>query len=130
MFGAILRRSRDGRRFATRSTTRDLERDRARIGSLFHAIEEAITSAEAEYSGLKIRIGDVLARSAITLGNGIDEYLTREPADTKLQNEFGQQIANGQSRLSDLEQQMKAFKFLKAALLTRFPDFPAKTRDN
>ena len=77
----------------------------------FVEFEEAVTSAEAEYSGLKIRIEDVLARAAITLGNGSDEYLTREPDDAKLQNELGQQIVSGQLRLRELEHQIKAFKF-------------------
>jgi hypothetical protein len=125
----ILRRSRDNRPFRVRSAARDSAKDASRLDLLFRAIEEGVTSAEAEYSGLKIRIEDVLARAAITLGNGSDEYLTREPDDARLQNELGEQIVSGQLRLRDIEHQIKAFKFLKAAFLTRFPDFTTMRRD-
>ena len=73
---------------------------------------------------------DVLARAAITLGNGTDEYLTREPADIDLQNQFDSQIANGQLRLENLARQMQAFSFLKVALQTRFPDFMPAARQS
>jgi hypothetical protein len=66
---------------------------------------------------------DVLARGAISLGNATDEYLTREPADTIVQNRFDREIQIGQLRLEQLSLQIDAFKFLRAALMSRFPGF-------
>jgi hypothetical protein len=123
MFNAMMRRSRRNGWFETRSPTRDIEKDNSRLRPLFCAIEEASASAEAEHSGLKARVEDVMVRSAMTLGNDTDEYLTRELADTKIQDEFGRQILSGQDRLRHIEVQMKAFQFMKAVFLTRFPDF-------
>jgi hypothetical protein len=126
----VIRQSWANSLFAARSATRDTETDQSRLQSVAHAIEQALKSAEAEHCGLKARIDDVLARAAITLGNGTDEYLTREPADIDLQNQFDRQIANGQLRLENLAQQMQAFAFLKAALQTRFPDFQSGSRQS
>jgi hypothetical protein len=119
----VIRQSWANGLFAARSATRDTATDKSRLLSVAHAIEQALKSAEAEHSGLKARMDDVLARAAITLGNGTDEYLTREPGDIDLQNQFDDQIANGQLRLEDLAHQVQAFNFLRIALQTRFPDF-------
>jgi len=126
----VIRQSWANSPFAARSATRDTETDQTRLQSVARAIEQALKSAEAEHSGLKARIDDVLARAAITLGNGTDEYLTREPADIDLQNQFDRQIANGQLRLENLAQQIQAFAFLKVALQTRFPDFKSGSRQS
>jgi hypothetical protein len=64
-----------------------------------------------------------LARGAISLGNATDEYLTREPADTIVQNQFDREIQIGQLRLKQLSLQIDAFKFLRTAFISRFPDF-------
>ena len=82
-----------------------------------------MAGAKAEQAGLKSRIDDVLARSAVTLSNDSDEYLTRDPEDTKYQNLLGTEIANGQRRLNELEVTIVHYQFLKTALLTRFSDF-------
>jgi hypothetical protein len=119
----VIRQSWANSPFAARSATRDTETDQSRLQSVAHAIEQALKAAEAEQSGLKARMDDVLARAAMTLGTGTAEYLTRAPADIDLQNQFDRQIANGQLRLESLAQQMQAFAFLKVALQTRFPDF-------
>jgi len=126
----VIRQSWANSPFAARSATRDTATDQSRLRSVAHAIEQALRSAEAEHSGLKARIDDVLARAAITLGNGTDEYLTREPGDIDLQNQFDSQIANGQLRLENLAHQMQAFNFLKLALQTRFPDFKPGSRQS
>jgi hypothetical protein len=39
-----------------------------------------------------------------------------------IQNQFDREIASGQRRLEQLSHQTKAFKFLRVALMTRFPD--------
>jgi len=109
--------------FKARTADRDAEADFSRTESVFLSIEKALKIAEAEHSGLDTRMQDVLARGAISLGNATDEYLTREPADTIVQNQFDREIQIGQLRLEQLSLQINAFKFLRAALLSRFPDF-------
>jgi hypothetical protein len=117
-----LRGRRDDRTFRARSIDRDVETDRSRIGSILTAIEHALREAEQEQSGLNRRVEDVLARAAVTLGNGTDEYLDREALDSHHQDLFGTEIANGQRRLKELATEITHFKFLKAATLSRFPD--------
>ena len=113
---------RDDQSFRARSIDRDAETDRSRIGSILAAIEHALREAEQEQSGLSRRVEDVLARAAVTLGNGTDEYLDREALDSHHQDLFDAEIANGQRRLKELATEITHFKFLKAATLTRFPD--------
>ena len=109
--------------FKARSASRDTEADRARVTSIFRSIEEALEGARTEQVGLKSRIDDALARSAVTLGNDSDEYLTRDPEDNHYQNLLGSEIAEGQRRLNELEATIRHIQFLKTALVTRFPDF-------
>lgn len=119
MFRSILRT----RNFKTRSAGRDNETDRTRATSIFRAVEDALEGAKAEQAGLELRIDDALARSAVTLGSDSDEYLTRDPEDNHFQNLLGTEIADGQRRLDELGATIRHFQFLKAALITRFPDF-------
>jgi len=108
--------------FRARSADRDAETDRSRISSILEAIEDALHAAELEQAGLSRRVEDVLARAAVTLGNGTDEYLERDPLDNHYQDLFSTEIANGQRRLKELATSITHFKFLKAATLSRFPD--------
>jgi len=114
---------RDDHNFKARSANRDAGTDQSRIGSILEAIEHALHEAEQEQSGLSRRVEDVLARAAVTLGNGTDEYLDREALDSHHQDLFGTEIANGQRRLRELATAITHFKFLKAATLSRFPDY-------
>jgi hypothetical protein len=109
--------------FRARSPERDAETDRTRIEAIMTAIEEALHAAEREQSGLNRRVEDVLARAAVTSGNGDDEYLEREPLDSHHQTLFDNEILNGQRRLKQLGSSIAHFKFLKAAMLSRFPEF-------
>jgi hypothetical protein len=109
--------------FRARSPERDAETDRTRIEAIIAAIEAALDAAEREQSGLNRRVEDVLARAAVTLGNGDDEYLEREALDNHHQNLFDKEIQNGQRRLKELSSSIAHFKFLKAAMLSRFPDY-------
>jgi hypothetical protein len=116
-------RARVNHLFKARSADRDAEADFSRTESVFLSIENALKIAEAEHSGLATRMQDVLARGAISLGNATDEYLTREPADTIVQNQFDREIQIGHLRLEQLSLQIDAFKFLRTAFMSRFPDF-------
>jgi hypothetical protein len=109
--------------FKARSADRDAETDRLRVGSVLEAVENALYAAEQEQSGLHRRVEDVLARAAVTLGNGSDEYLEREALDNHHQDLFGNEISNGQRRLKELANSIMHFKFLKTAIISRFPDY-------
>src|SRR6202163_3484921 len=122
MFQLFLR-ARANNYFKARSAGRDTETHRAGAASIFDSIEEALGGAEAERAGLASRIHDVLGRAAVTMGNDSDEYLTRDPEDNHFQNLLGTEIVNGQRRLNDLGVTIGHFQFLRAALVTRFPDF-------
>src|SRR6202047_5047894 len=119
-----------GQDFKARSADRDAETDRLRVSSILEAIENALRAAEQEQSGLSRRVEDVLARAAVTLGNGTDEYLDREPLDSHHQDLFSSEISNGQRRLKELAATISHFKFLKAAMLSRFPDFKPPAPSN
>ncbi len=116
--------------FKARSADRDAETDRSRVSSILEAIEDALHAAEQEQSGLSRRVEDVLARAAVTMGNGTDEYLEREPLDSHHQDLFSAEIANGQRRLKELATTITHFKFLKAAMLSRFPDYRSSAPNN
>src|ERR1700728_4570821 len=116
--------------FKTRSTDRDSETDYSRIEPVFRSIVQALKAAEAEHSGLDNRMQDVLARASIALGNGGDEYLDRDPADTHRLNLFDGEISRGQRRLGELSQQVKNLKALEGALMVGFPDFKLRSEES
>jgi hypothetical protein len=70
-------------------------------------------------------LDDALARAAVTLGNGADEYLERDARDTHYQNLLSIEISNAERRLNELADTIAHFQSLKAAMLTRFPDLRA-----
>src|SRR6202163_872519 len=90
------------RDFKARSVDRDKQTDRVRVAAILEAIDNALQGAEQEQAGLSWRVDDVLARAAVTIGNGTDEYLDREPLDSHHQDLFGIEISNGQRRLKEL----------------------------
>jgi hypothetical protein len=109
--------------FRARSAARDAETDRSRVNPVLDAIDNALRTAEQEQSGLSRRVEDVLARAAVTFGNGTDEYLERDSLDSHHQDLFSIEISNGQRRIQQLAISITHFKFLKAAALSRFPDY-------
>lgn len=111
--------------FKVRSHERDEATDRQRIETVMNAIETVLSAAENEQKGLNQRVEDVLARAAVTVGNASDEYLDREPLDNHHQGLFSEEISNGQRRLKSLADSISHFKFLRAAVLSRFPDYKA-----
>lgn len=114
--------------FRARSPERDAETDQSRVETIMVAIEDALHAAEREQLGLNRRVEDVLARAAVTFGNGDDEYLEREALDNHHQDLFDKEILSGQRRLKELGSSIAHFKFLKAAMLSRFPGLrPAAT---
>jgi len=122
MFQLFLR-ARSHNYFKARSAGRDAETDRLRLAPVFEALDDAIHAAETEQSGLTRRVADVLARAAVAVGNGTDEYLTREAVDDRYLDQLDVEISNGQQRLTELSTNIAHFKFLKDALMTRFLNF-------
>ena len=118
-----------GSDFKARSSERDAATDRSRIESIMSAGENALGSAEGEQLGLRSRMDDVLARASISVGNDTDEYLDREPHRTAALNFFDQEMARGESRLKELGSMIAHFKFVKTAMLTRFPELKVSTTD-
>jgi hypothetical protein len=112
-----------GEKFKVRSPKRDEDTDRERIDTIMNAIETVLHAAENEQQGLNQRVENVLARAAVTVGNASDEYLDREPLDDHHQNLFSEEISSGQTRLKSLAVTITHFKFLRAAVLSRFPDY-------
>jgi hypothetical protein len=117
--------------FRVRSTDRNVETDQHRVGAIMAAIEDALQAAERERVGLGRRVDDVMARAAVTLGNGDDEYLHREPLDSHHHDLFDVEIVNGQKRLRELVAAIAHFRFIKAAMQSRFPDYrPQSPREH
>lgn len=108
--------------FRARTVERDRETDYNRVLNIMTAIETALSEAERERAGLSCRIEDVSARAAVTFGNGADEYLDREALDNHHHSLFEREIENGQRRLRELATSISHFKFLRAALVTRFSE--------
>jgi hypothetical protein len=121
MFQQFLR-TRTYNYFKARSATRDISTDQARLIAIAKAVENAIATAEAERAGLDRRIEDILARAAVTFGNGTDEYLERDALRTKHQDLFDIEIKRGQRRLTELKSQIEHLRFLKIVMITRFPE--------
>ncbi|WP_024517831.1 hypothetical protein [Bradyrhizobium sp. Tv2a-2] len=119
------RRSRSDGPFRTRAPARDQELDNQLVGQVASAIDDALQKIEAQRDGLKRRLDDVIARAAIVGGNDLDDFLTRDEARASLLAASDDEIARGQVRLKTLDEQLSHFRFLKAALQTRFPDFKA-----
>ena len=110
------------REFNARSAARDAETDSTRITVILLAIEQALSGAEKEHAGLTRRVENVLSRAAVTIGNGNDEYLTREQLDSDHLDLFEKEISNGQRRLRELVEGIANYKSLRTALLSRFPE--------
>jgi hypothetical protein len=119
----LFRRSRSDGPFRTRAPARDQDLDNQLVGQVASAIEEALQKVEAQRDGLKRRLDDVIARAAIVGGNDLDDFLTRDQARAELLAASDGEIARGQARLKTLDEQLSHFRFLKAALQTRFPHF-------
>ncbi len=119
MLGSFLRRS--GLDFKHRSSERDLETDRARVGRVASVLDAELLSAEKEREGLRRRLDDLSARASISQGNDTDEYLTRDDELTEHLNLFDAQMRGAEGRLKQLDDSVAHFRFLKDELSRRFP---------
>lgn len=116
--------------FRTRSGDRDRQTDAARVAKVMEAIDEALSSSQAERGGLDRRLNDVLARAAISGGNGDDEYLTRDTAAIDRLKAFDVEIKGAQQRLASLDHNIAQFEALKRDVASRFPEWSAMPKDS
>jgi hypothetical protein len=96
------------------------------VRSILEAIDGALLEAESERPVIRRRLEDALARAAVTLGNGADEYLERDAVDTHYQNLLSVEICNAERRLNELADTIAHYQSLKTAMLTKFPDLSAR----
>ena len=108
--------------FRTRSSDRDRQSDAANVALIAKAINEALTAAEFERSGLARRVADVLSRAAVTVGNDVDEYIDRDDRDANHLNRMDAEIQSGQDRLKQLDHNIVQFEALRVELALKFPD--------
>lgn len=116
--------------FRTRSVDRDTRSDQARVELVSRSIEWSLRAAQAEQAGLIRRLEEVTARALGPLGNGTDEYLTRDALDNRRLDQLEQEILKGECRLQRLAHDIAHFEFLRTALLAGFPDSGPSSEDN
>jgi hypothetical protein len=122
---------RQGGEFRTRSADRDRLTDAESLGRVAEALESALDKLQSEYNGLSRRVDQAAAMASLAVGNESDEYLSREVAKTVSLREFEDDMKQGRDRLRTVEQHILNLRFLRAAFLTRFPNFhtPARPLD-
>jgi hypothetical protein len=108
--------------FKARSLGRDADTDPSAVKLVADAIKLVLEQMEAERTGLKRRMDDVTSRAALVGGNDVDEFLTRSQDRSEVLRNSETEMKRGQERLSTLEANISHFRFLKAALRSRFPD--------
>jgi hypothetical protein len=114
---------RKNKNFATRSNERDAATDFARLMSIYDAKDQSIADAQAEKAGLQARLDNVLSRAAMAVGNGDDEYLSRDAVDSHHLGMLDAEIKNGEQRIEALTSGIAKFQSLREALLASFPNF-------
>jgi hypothetical protein len=112
------------------SIDRDAESDHARVESVSRSIEQSLRAAQAEETGLIRRLEELTARALVPLGNGTDEYLTREALDNRRLDQLEQEILKGERRLLQLAHDIVHFELLRIALINGFPDFDPSPGNN
>jgi hypothetical protein len=108
-------------RFRTRPEASDQYADLTKVLQVVRAIDAAVSASRSEREGLCRRLSDALSSAAVLTGNGIDEYLERDAADTRRLREYEAEIANGQRRLDRLDDAIAQFERLKSELTAHFP---------
>jgi hypothetical protein len=108
-------------RFQARSPGRDADTDNDAVRSVAAAIDQVLEKAEAERTGLKNRMDNVVSVAAIVGGNDIDDYLTRTDDRSQMLRESDAEIRRGHERLRVIDQNISHFRFLRTELQSRFP---------
>jgi hypothetical protein len=107
-------------RFQTRSEGSDRRVDVTMVMQVIDAVERPLNASKSQRGGLGRRVSDALSSASVSVGNGTDEYVEREIADTSRLREYESEIANGRGRLDELDYTIGQFERLKADLMARF----------
>jgi hypothetical protein len=110
----------DMARFRTRSENSDRRADLTMVLQVIEAVERALNASKSERDGVGRRVSKALSGAAMFVGNGTDEYVEREIADTNLLREYEREIANGRRRLDHFDYAIGQFERLKAELMASF----------
>ena len=110
------------KKFSIRSAERELAEDRQRIDSIRQAIDNALRSFEFEHDNFKKRVSEITLRAALLAGNDTGEQIDREPADSRLLNDYDGQIRDAETRLNKLSELVAHLKFIRATVTTRLGD--------
>jgi hypothetical protein len=110
------------RPFQFRSVQRDAQTDQERIGLVVQAIKTAVGSALKERDALCVRVSAARDLASFAVGTGDDEYLTRETKDTTRIGKYEQQMAIGEKRIRELDQQIASLTALQDLSRRCFPE--------
>jgi hypothetical protein len=66
---------------------------------------------------------ELTRRALVSLGNGTDEYLTRDSRDNRRLDRLEQEMREAEHGLQQLAEDIAHFEFLKTSLKIRFHDF-------
>jgi hypothetical protein len=114
-------RSLSDRGFTARSFERDAETDSKAVQSVVAAINSVLERAEAEQTGLRRRMDEVISLAAVVGGNDADEFLTRSGDRSAMLRNSDTEMKRGLARLDIIEKNISHFRFLKTVLQSRFP---------
>jgi hypothetical protein len=114
-------RSLSDRGFTARSFERDTETDSKAVQSVVDAINSVLERAEAEQTGLRRRMDEVISLAAVVGGNDADEFLTRSGDRSAMLRDSDTEMKRGLARLDTIEKNISHFRFLKTVLQSRFP---------
>lgn len=92
-----------------RSSDRDGQTDRDRLGPLYAQLEQVLAGIERECAGLSRRLEEARTRAAALMGNEDGIYFDREPADEAGLVEAEAQMMSASRRLEQLRAQRSMF---------------------
>ena len=78
-----------------------------------------------ERTALALRVKNAQDLAAFAVGNDSDEYLSREPEDTKRLAGYEQQMIAGLNRIAELDTQIAGLNAVRDVCLAQFPDHGA-----
>jgi len=110
-------------RTKARPGTQDAGCTQSRAALVARSIETSLRAAQAERADLEQRLKELTRRALVSLGNGTDEYLTRDSLDNRRLDQLEQQMLNAEHDLRQLAEDIAHFEFLKTTMKTRFLDF-------
>jgi len=122
--------ARQGREFRTRSADRDRLTDKETLGQVAEALETALDKLQSEHNGLSRRVDEAAAMASLAVGNGSDEYLSRDVEKSDSLRGFENDMKVGRERLRIVDQHIRNLRFLRAAFLTRFPERSGGTENS